>query len=192
MKLTKVAWVQVGHLNRETIQPREDGTHFLLQARDVDASSLTYRIDTLIRFNPVASRADCILKSGDVIFMARGARNFSVILKAIPDPVLAAACFFIIRVVNENVLPDYLCWYLNQPPVEHYLIQNSGRGVHMPVVRRSVLENIDVPIPALEVQKKIMEMQTLEREEQELLNNLAKKRKELITTTCLRAARERE
>jgi len=124
--------------------------------------------------------------------MARGARNFSVILKAIPDPVLAAACFFIIRVVNENVLPDYLCWYLNQPPVEHYLIQNSGRGVHMPVVRRSVLENIDVPIPALEVQKKIMEMQTLEREEQELLNNLAKKRKELITTTCLRAARERE
>jgi hypothetical protein len=138
------------------------------------------------------SRTDSILKAGDMLFMARGSRNFSVLLEAIPDSVLAAACFFIIRVSNEEVLPDYLCWYLNQVPVERYLIQNSGRGVHMPVVRRSVLENIDVPIPALEVQKKIMEMQTLEREEQELLNNLAKKRKELITTTCLRAARERE
>lgn len=192
MELKAIAKVQSGHISREKIEPRTDGSYFLLQARDVDSHRLTYRIDTLIRFDPVMSRTDWVLKSGDILFMARGSRNFSVIMKGIPDPVLAAACFFILRVSNERVLPDYLCWYLNQVPVEQYLIQNSGRGVHMPVVRRSVLENIDVPIPTLEVQKKIMEMQTLEREEQELLNNLAKKRKELITTTCLRVAREGE
>ncbi|MBN1547830.1 MAG: restriction endonuclease subunit S, partial [Syntrophaceae bacterium] len=143
-----------------------------------------------IRFNPVLSRADFILKSGDVIFMARGARNFSVILKVIPNPVLAAACFFIIRVANENVLPDYLCWYLNQIPVERYLIQHSGRGVHMPVVRRSVLENIDVPVPAIEIQKKVVELNALVREEKALLNDLAEKRNELITAACLRVVRE--
>jgi restriction endonuclease S subunit len=189
MKLSSIGRVQSGHLNREIIEPRKDGTHFLLQARDVDAHRLTYRTDKLIRFNPIMSRTDSILKAGDMLFMARGSRNFSVILKAIPDPVLAAACFFIFRVSNERVLPDYLCWYLNQPQVERYLIQHSGRGVHMPVVRRSVLENIDVPIPTLEIQKKIMETQILMKEEQALLNNLAEKRKELIMAACLQAVR---
>jgi hypothetical protein len=192
MKLSSIGRVQSGHLNRGIIEPREDGTHFLLQARDVDAHRLTYRTDKLIRFNPIMSRTDSILKAGDMLFMARGSRNFSVLLEAIPDSVLAAACFFIIRVSNDKVLPDYLCWYLNQAPVEHYLIQHSGRGVHMPVVRRSVLENIDVPIPTLEIQKKIMETQILMKEEQALINNLAGKRKELIMATCLQAVRGRK
>jgi len=192
MKLGDIAKVQSGHLSRGSIEPHEDGTHFLLQARDVDANLLTYRTETLIRFNPAMPRRDWVLKSGDVLFMARGSRNFSVIIKGIPDPVLAAACFFILRVSNERVLPDYLCWYLNQPQVERYLIQHSGRGVHMPVVRRSVLENIDVPIPTLEIQKKIMETQILMKEEQALLNNLAEKRKELIMATCLQAVRGRK
>jgi len=192
MKLGNIAKVQSGHLSRGPIEPHEDGTHFLLQARDVDANRLTYRTETLIRFNPAMPRRDWVLKSGDVLFMDRGSRNFSVIIKAIPDPVLAAACFFIVRVSNERVLPDYLCWYLNQPQVERYLIQHSGRGVHMPVVRRSVLENIDVPIPTLEIQKKIMETQILMKEEQALLNNLAEKRKELIMATCLQAVRGRK
>ena len=190
MKLNKVANVQSGYHSRLRIEPLEDGSHLLFQARDVDVHSLTYRADTLIRFSPVMSRKDWILKMGDILFMARGTRNFSLLLQQLPNSVLAAACFFIVRVSIEEVLPGYLCWYLNQAPVEHYLRRHSGRGVHMPVVRRSVLENIEVPVPALEIQKKIMEMDALVREEQNLLSRLAEKRKQLITATCLQAARE--
>jgi len=59
----------------------------------------------------------------------------------------------------------------------------------MPVVRRSVLENIEVPVPALEIQKKIVEMEKLMREEQGLLNKLVEKRKELIMAVCLQAVK---
>jgi restriction endonuclease S subunit len=144
----------------------------------------------MIRFNPVMSRKDWILTTGDVLFMARGARNYSVVLQEIPAPLLAAACFFIVRVSSEEALPSYLCWYLNQASAQHYLSRHSGRGVHMPVVRRSVLEDIDIPLPPLETQKKITALDALMREEEILLNDLAQKQKELITATCLQAARD--
>lgn len=190
MRLSKIAKVQSGYISRGRIEPREDGSHFLLQVRDVDAHRLTYRADGLIRFNPVMSRKDWMLKTGDVLFMARGVRNFSVLLQEIPDSVLAAACFFIVRVSSDGVLPGYLCWYLNQAPTQHYLSRHSGRGVHMPVVRRSVLEHIDVPIPTLDIQKRIAELNALMRDEQELLKKLAEKRKDLIMGACLKAVRE--
>ena len=189
MLLRKLAKIQSGHHSRGKIEPREDGSHFILQARDVDVQRLSYRSESLIRFNPVMSRTDWTLKTGDILFMARGARNFSVLIQQLPNSVLAAAYFFVVRVSNKVILPGYLCWYLNQAPVKKYLSRHSGRGVHMPVVRRSVLENIAVPVPTLEIQKKIMEMEKLMREEQELLKKLAEKRKELVTEACLQATK---
>lgn len=189
MKLKEIAKIQSGYISRGKIEPREDGTYFLLQARDVDAERLTYKADSLVRFSPDLSRKDWALKSDDVLFMARGARNYSVLLQRMPDFVLAAACFFIVRVSNEEALPSYLCWFLNQAPVKHYMSRHSGRGVHMPVVRRAVLENIDIPLPSLKTQKKIVELDSLMREEKKLLDKLAVKRRELITTACMQAVR---
>jgi hypothetical protein len=189
MKLSKIARVQSGYHSRGKVEPRENGSHFLLQARDVDGENLTYRTNMLTRFNPDLSRTDGTLKKNDILFMGRGARNYSVLLKEIPDLTLAAACFFIVRVSDEKLLPAYLCWYLNQPPVEHYLLRHTGRGVHMPVVRRSVLERIDIPLPNLEIQRKIVELEALRREEEELTNLLAGKRKQLITASCLKLIR---
>jgi len=189
MKLSEIATIQSGYLSRERIDSRESGSHFLLQVRDVDAHHLTYRTDNLIRFNPDISRSDWLLKAGDILFMARGARNFSLLLHEIPDVTLAAAYFFIVRTSSEKVLPGYLCWYLNQAPAELYFRRHSGRGVHMPVVRRSVLEGIDVPLPPLEVQKKVMGLDAVMREEEKLLNNLIEKRRKLITASCLKVVR---
>jgi len=189
LKLNKIAKIQSGYISRRKIESNEDGSHFLIQARDVDAHYLTYRTDSLIRFNPAMSRNDWILNAGDILFMARGARNFSVMLQEIPENLLAAACFFIVRVARKDIMPDYLCWYLNQAPAERYLHRYSGRGVHMPVVRRSTLEKIDIPLPPLEIQKKIVEMNTLMKNEQELTEKLAEKRKALITAACLQTVR---
>ena len=189
MKLKTIAKIQSGHISRGRIEPLDDGDFHLLQARNVDAESLSYRVDTMVRFNPTKSGKDWVLKKGDLLFMARGARNFTLLIEELPDDVLAAACFFIIRIKSRQVMPEYLFWYLNQEPVAHYLHRYSGRGVHMPIVKRDVLENIDVPVPPLETQKRVTQMAVLMKKEQLLLQELAHKRKNLITKTCLRAIR---
>ena len=189
MKLKKIAIIQSGYISRFKIEPREEGTHFLLQARDVDAERLTYKADNLVRFSPDLSRKDWVLMPDDILFMARGSRNYSILIQEIPNGVLAAASFFIVRVSSDQVLPYFLCWYLNQAPVNHYLGRHSGRGVHMPVVRRSVLESIDIPVPSLKIQKKIIHMDMLKQKEQELIEKLAEKRKKMITAACLQTVR---
>ena len=192
MKLKMIAKIQSGFISRGKIDPRNDGTCLLLQAKDVDADYRSYRTDALVRFMPRLSGKERLLKSGDILFMARGARNFSVLIDKLPDSVLAAACFFVVRISNPEILPEYLCWYLNQSPVEEYLRRFSGRAVHMPVVRRAVLESIDIPLPPIKIQKQVSEMTMLLQKEQYLYKKLAEKRKNLMTEICLRAALKRE
>ena len=187
MKLKKIAKIQSGYINRGKIDPRVDGTCLLLQAKDVDADHLSYRADALVRFTPKLSGKDWFLKSGNILFMARGSRNFSVLIDKLPDSVLAAACFFVVRISNSEILPEYLCWYLNQFPVAEYLKRFSGRGVHMPVVKRAVLESIDIPLPPIKTQKQVSEINKLLQKEQDLLKKLAEKRRNLMTGICLKA-----
>jgi restriction endonuclease S subunit len=189
MKLKDISDIHSGYITRGKIQASVNGSHYLLQAKDVDGGKLSYRTDDLIRFHAALSRTDRCLESGDLIFMARGAHNFTIQLGDLPEPALAAACFFIVRTCHPRVFPGYLCWYLNQVPVERYLVQHSGRGVHMPVVRRAVLENIQVPLPSMDTQRKIAEMNALLLREMDLLQQLGRKRKELIAAACLQALR---
>jgi len=190
MKLKMIAEIQSGYINRGKIDPRDDGTCLLMQAKDVAADRLSYRTDALVRFMPTLSGKDWFLKPGDILFMSRGARNFSVLIDKLPDSVLAAACFFVVRISNSMTLPQYLWWYLNQSPVKEYLQRFSGRGVHMPVVRRAVLESIDIPLPPIKTQKQVSEMTMLLQREQDLYKKLAEKRKNLMTEICLKSIRK--
>ncbi len=79
MELKKIAKIQSGYINRGKIEPRDDGTCLLLQTKDTDSESLSYRTEALVRFMPRLSGKDWFLKPGDILFMARGARNFSVL-----------------------------------------------------------------------------------------------------------------
>jgi len=164
----------------------------LVQGRDVKAGVLQCRAKALISFNPKLSSRDIVLRDGDIVFMARGAINYATILSEVPNHALAAASFFIVRASITDLDPVYLAWYLNQPRAQRYFTQNSGRGVHMPVVRRSVLEQMDVPLPSFATQKLIAELFRLSLDEQELTKTLLVKRASLMEMVCLRAAEREE
>lgn len=188
MKLKKISAILSGYITREKITPQKEGDYFLLQARDVDGTGLTYNTADLVRFNPTLSSKERLLEQGDILFMARGAHNFSILMSDIPQNTLAAACFFIIRITDKRLLPEYLSWYMNQFPVERYIECNSGKGVRMPVVRRAILENTDIPLPPLGKQKTIAALDHLQRKEQDLVRQIESKRKKLLAAVCLQAA----
>jgi len=187
-----MAKIHPGYLNRGKIQPNEGGSHWLVQARDVKAGVLRCTAANLINFNPKLSSRDILLRDDDIVFMARGAKNYATILSKVPDHALAAASFFIVRVSIAELDPVYLTWYMNRPKAQHYFTQNSGRGVHMPVVRRSVLEQIDIPLPPLATQKLIAELLSLSLGEEELTKALLAKRARLMEAVCLKAAEREE
>lgn len=189
MKLKHMSDIRSGYITRGRIVPVLNGSHYLVQAKDVDGEHLSYETKQLIRFDPALSRTDRLLEKDDLLFMARGAHHFTIQLAELPGPSLAAACFFVIRISLVDLLPGYVCWYLNQEPVTQYLVRNSGRGVHMPVVRRAVLEDIEIPIPPMPIQTKVADIDTLLHQELSLMQQLGRKRQELISAACLQTVR---
>ena len=69
------------------------------------------------------------------------------------------------------------------------LTRLSGGGVHTPVIRKDVLAGIEMPVPAIPVQRAIVEFDALIRRERELQDELTARRKVLYDVLSLRAAR---
>jgi hypothetical protein len=192
MKLKRLAEVRPGYLNRARIRPLDSGSHYLVQARDVEAGMLDCREVAMTRFDPDLSSRDIVLQDGDILFMGRGVNNYAALLAGVPEPALAAASFFVVRASREEVNPSYLTWFMNQPRAQHYFSRQSGRNVHMPVVRRAVLESLEVPVPPLATQNRIGELFRLSLDEKELTKALVDRRARLRDAVCLRAAEREE
>lgn len=192
MKLLDITEIHTGYLNRSQIEPSEQGSHFLVQARDVNTGILECQAAEFVRFTPKLSNRDTLLQHDDLIFMSRGARNYAALLKNPPEYTLAAASFFVIRIKTDVVNPGYLLWYLNHPRAQHHFTQHGGSGVHMPVVRKAALECLNVPVPPPETQKKIAELFQLKLDEEILTQALLQKRARLLEAACLQAAERKQ
>lgn len=185
--LSELAEIHSGHQSRKAIVALPDGSHRLLQLRDFSERK-EINLDHLVRFTPEKAPSDLELQEGDVLFNAKGAVNFAVALTSVHEPTLAAAYFFIVRPRQGLILPAYLAWYLNQEPAQLAIRRQTGSGVLTPTVRRGVLENLEIPVPPLSTQEKIVAATKLLNEELHLMQRLAAERHRLVTRLCLNAA----
>ena len=188
LQISDFATVGTGLLSRTGIEPTPEGSHFLLQIRDFRQDRQSFDKETVVRISPDNFRKEQELEPGDVLFLAKGANNFGFAVKDLPGPTLAASYFFVIHPRPEVVLPEYLAWVLNLDATKRDLSRYTGYSAHMPVVRRDVLESLRIPLPSLDIQRKIVELDCLMRRQQELLGDLAAKQKSLITKACTKLA----
>ena len=183
--LGDISEIQVGYQSREGIRAHLDGSHFLLQVRDfnnlhqVDWSNLT-------RFTPAGSTTKSEIQPGDVLFLAKGQENFACPINCVTNHVLAANSFYILRPDRATILPEYLAWWLNQTPAQEYIKLNRS-GSSLPFLSVSALSRLEVPIPLIEVQRKIGDLEMLRKKEADLLGLYLSKKSVLIQTVCLNA-----
>jgi len=183
--LSDISEIQVGHQSREGIRAQPDGSHFLLQARDFDT---LHKVDwyNLTRFTPAGSTTKSKIQQGDVLFLAKGQDNFAYPVARSVNHVLAANSFYILRPHQATILPDYLAWWLNQPPAQEYIKLNRS-GSSLPFLSVSALSCLEVPIPNIEMQRKIGDLELLRKKEADLLGLYLSKKSTLLKTVCLNA-----
>lgn len=186
-KIADIAAIRPGYLAREAVKSRADGTHHLLQLRDFNPDRSAIDLASLIRFTPDAPASARPIAPDEIVFLSRGNRFFAFAPAELPPATLAAAYFFVLKPI-KGVLPGYLAWVLNQPSTLRTLSVSATSGAHMPVVRRADLENLEVPIPSLSVQRTIIDLDHLMRQEQGLLRDLAQKKRNLINSLSMKAA----
>ena len=120
------------------------------------------------------------LKEGDVIFAARGAKNYAVTVKEYPRQSVCSPHFFVIRINNwEKILPDFLAWQINQKPAQDYF-QRAATGSYILNIRRQAIEGLEIVIPPLYKQEMIIALWDMALKEHQILNKLVENRNEQL------------
>ena len=158
-----------------------------MQLRDFDTGRTALDIANLARFSPERISSERNLQTGDVLFLAKGANNFAFSISNIPDYSMAAGYFFVLR-PNKSILPDYLAWMLNHPQSLTEIHRQVASGARIPVVRKSVLAELPIPVPALSTQKAIVELNSLQKQERQLMRELIEEQEKLCAAIGLLAA----
>jgi len=187
IKLSKIAEIKPGYMSRREVPYSENGAYAILQIKDFNESRTQVDFAHITRFNPDSHCEHQVLSKGDVLFLGKGHKNFAFSVGDVAPSTVAAGYFFVLRPDTQKFLPEFLAWYLNQPAVKKYLHKYSGRSVHIPVVSRAVLENIEVPVLGLAFQQNIVALDRLLAEEELLCHQLHEKRRLLLEAACLKA-----
>jgi restriction endonuclease S subunit len=107
-----------------------------------------------------------LLKEGDVLFAAKGDRNFAVVYKTSFGPSVASSSFFIIR-PNESILPEYLSWFINNPQ-NLKKIKSEAKGSSIPSISIKSIGDLIIKIPNIRTQKIILNIDALRMKEKVL------------------------
>lgn len=109
---------------------------------------------------------------GDVVFMSRGEKNRSAVIRSCPDLTIAPVAFFIIRATSNSVSPDYLAWYLNQVPAQAFIAQHRT-GAGTPMVQRHSFGSLPVVLPPMTQQRQVARLGELMLHEQSIIEQLS-------------------
>jgi hypothetical protein len=174
--LKDIALIRAGVPFRKKVEPVPEGQYHLVQIKDVDRDC-GVNLESLLRVDAPEARQSHLLQKGDVLFVARGTRNDAVVFTSAMSNAIAGSQFFVIRPTGA-VLPEYLAWYLNQESAQRHIAEYTS-GSFVRFVPRTALEEVEVLLPSMDDQQKIVAIHALSVKEQELLEAIKQKRRQL-------------
>ena len=160
------------------------GYYSLIQVKDAD--KLNYSINTqslsCVFHQKEPFMRKYILQKQDVLYLSKLDFCAFRLPASLPENTVPTAHFYILRPQIKYIDPDYLCWALNQDFLVKSYIQKHLSGSVLPFVTKTALSNLNIPLPIVSVQKKIVTLLKLRAKEQSLQNALNKKQQMLINT----------
>lgn len=108
-----------------------------------------------------------LLREGDVLFAAKGTKNFAATFEKHNIPSVASTSFFVLRLSTDKILPEYLSWFLNSNTTQS-LLKGQAIGTSIPSISKQVLENVEIAIPSIKTQKAVLQISLLRNKEKDL------------------------
>jgi len=171
--LDHIASIQTGVFAK----PTADGEVVYLQARYFDESG---QLNSLLHPDLKADdvNAKHILKPGDVLFAAKGTKNFAAVIEDDQFSKVASTSFFVIRLKDKKVLPEYLAWFMNNAGTQQFL-KSTALGSSIASISKGVLEKLEVLVPSIQTQHSILTI-TCHREKEKQLRQKIESLQEII------------
>jgi hypothetical protein len=187
-RLSALCEIQLGYTARGRLEPIEDGVR-AIQLRDtVPEGGLTCGSIGSYRLDPIPDRY--WVKPGDILFRSRGDRNTATCLPdSLDEPAVAVMPLVVLRPAPSQVDAGYLAWFINQASTQRYFDQ-CARGTSMRMIPVGCLAQLHVPLPSIETQKIIAQLDVLARRECALTNRLAEQRQQIVRLALMDKARQ--
>lgn len=187
-KLKEITSVQMGYSFRSRLEASEGGGVAVIQMKDL-LDDNTVGCDGLVRINMKTMKEHHFAQRGDLVFRSRGHVTTAAVILEDPGNAVVAAPLFRIRVTKpDNILPEYLNWYISQRDAQIFLTRRA-KGTVQKMISKQAIGDLEVALPSLEKQKNIVELATLSAREQTLLHTLADKREQYISTVLMQFAK---
>lgn len=112
-----------------------------------------------------------LLRKDDVLLIGKGSSTTAALWSGSSEDTLASGMLFVIRPKVENLLPAYLAAYLNSRPAQFQMASLRKVGT-VPVLSRSALDTLEIPVPSLEDQHKLVHLADAAQRAKQHLNEL--------------------
>jgi len=187
MRLADTCTIHTGYTARGRLEPLAAGGVLAIQLRDISPEG---RIDpdrlARVQLEDLADRY--FVRAGDVVFRSRGDRNTASALdERLQEPALAVLPLMVLRPNLGVVTPEYLAWAINQPPAQRHF-DAAARGTNIRMIPRSSLDNLELDVPDIETQEKIVAVDALAERERLLSQLAAETRRQMISLILVEQA----
>ena len=179
--LKHLAQLYTGFTIRESIEYLGYGEVKAVQIKDlpknhhlIDTQSLTgieWKYDSKPQFLP----------HNTILLVARGEPSAYLFTGSVEDKVVASNPFIVIKLLEDNVLPEYLVWYLNHANMAKNYFALTFRGSTLPLITLSSVKELPVQTPSLHKQQQIIDQHKQAQHEKTLLEQLITLRQEYNT-----------
>lgn len=188
MRLAELSDIHSGYTARGRLDPLPEGGVPALQLRDVGASGEAPGPD-FQRYDLDKLSDRYLVRGGEVVFRSRGEPNAAAAIPdPLPEPVVVIVPLVIIRPNRDRVLPEYLAWAINQPDAQRRLCAEA-QGTSLRMIPMAALEGLEIAVPDLLTQRRIIDLAALARQEGQLLRQLAARRETLVSAVLVDAAK---
>jgi hypothetical protein len=186
MNLGEMTEIQMGYPFRSRLEHEPQGDVAVIQMKEIDDCNLL-QTDDAIRVALPKVKAHHLLRPGDLLFRSRGRSNGVAQVMGGIGPAVLAAPMLLIR--PQGVMPEYLCWYLNAPAAQAQLAM-LAEGTSVRMISAESLKTLDVPLPSLSAQQRIVQVAALAAQEQTLAASIATLRQRMTTHFLMKFAQE--
>ena len=111
-----------------------------------------------------------LLRDGDILFAAKGTKNFAVSIKNKMGACVASSTFLVLKIRDDfqkKIIPEFLVWFLNHPNNQTYL-KSKAIGTGLLSISKKALADAEIILPGLSTQQNIVIIDDLRKREKQL------------------------
>lgn len=165
INLKTITTIQTGFFGR----PSAKGKVLYLQTKDFDENALLKAsLYPVLDFE--CKNEKHLLLNKDILFAAKGSKNFAALYESKKLSAVASTSFFVIRLLEKyinKVLPEYLVWFINHPNSQK-ILKGQAIGTSIVSISKTVLEELEISIPSIDIQKIILKIADLHSKEKKM------------------------